>query len=343
MKNSAATLAGLLNGDAVRVASCFDFRKLAGKRVLVTGAGGLIGINFLASLTRIADKVGGLRLIPVIHSKPAAFLAPFLKHKAVRACRGDLTDDNFLKTLPQSDLIIHAAGSGEPGKFMADALSSLKINTSTTFKLFEKLADKGTFLFLSSSDIYGGLKSPEYSEDQIGTTNTDHPRACYIEGKRTGETICGLYRGEGVKAYSVRLSAVYGPGGRNGDQRALPSFIRKGLKGRIDLLDAGEAKRTFCYISDAVEMMWYIILRGRQGCYNVGGVSTVKIGELARLIGKALKVPVSIPKVKAGIAGAPAAVRLDLGRILAEYNKKDFTGLEEGLERTVAWHKNLAS
>lgn len=343
MKNSAAALAGLLNGDAARVASCFDFRKLAGKRVMVTGAGGLIGINFLASLVRIAGKAPGLKIFPVLHSKPAAFLAPFLKHKAVRVYRGDLTEDNFLKTLPKADIIIHAAGSGEPGKFMADALSSLKINTSTTFKLFEKLAGKGTFLFISSSDIYGGLKSPKYSEDQIGTTNTDHPRACYIEGKRTGETICGLYRREGVKAYSVRLSAVYGPGGRSGDQRALPSFIRKGLAGKIDLLDAGEAKRTFCYISDAVEMMWYIILSGKKGCYNVGGISTVKIGELARLIGKAMKVPVSVPGVNAGIAGAPAAVKLDLGRLLAEYKKKNFIGLEEGLERTVAWHKNLAS
>ena len=343
MKNSAAALAGLLNGDAARVASCFDFKKLAGKRVMVTGAGGLIGINFLASLVRIADKVSGLRIFPVIHSRPAAFLAPFLRHKAVRVFRGDLTDDRFLETLPQADLIIHAAGSGEPGKFMADPLSTLKMNTSTAYKLLGELGGKGSFLFISCSDIYGGLKSPKYTEDQIGTTNTDHPRACYIEGKRTGETICGLYRREGVRAYSARLSAVYGPGGRNGDQRALPSFIQKGLKGKIDLLDSGEAKRTFCYISDAVEMMWYMILRGKRGCYNVGGVSTVKIGELARLIGKIMKVPVSVPKVNAGIPGAPASVRLDLGRLLAEYDKMNFIGLEEGLERTVAWHKNLAS
>lgn len=343
MKNSAETLGALLDGDAARVASCFDLKKLAGKRVMVTGAGGLIGINFLASLVRIADKADGLKIYPVFHSKPQAFLAPFLAHKAVRVYRGDLTDDNLIKKLPKANLIIHAAGSGEPGKFMADALSSLKINTSTTFKLFEKLDSKGTFLFISSSDIYGGLKPGIYSEDQIGTTNTDHPRACYIEGKRTGETICGLYRRQGIKAYAVRLSAVYGPGGRSGDQRALPSFIRKGLGGKIDLLDSGEAKRTFCYISDALEMMWYIILRGKRGCYNVGGVSTVKIKELARLIGKNLGVPVSVPKTKAGIAGAPAAVRLDLGRLLAEYKKKRFIGLEEGLERTVAWHKNLAA
>ena len=341
MKNSERALTELLAGDARRVASCFDFTDLAGKRVLVTGAGGLVGVNLLASLVQIAGKAPGLKIFPVLHSRPAAYLAPLLAHKAVKVYRGDLTDERFLEKLPAADLIIHAAGSGEPGKFMAEPLTSLKINTFTTFKLFEKLNKGGKFLFISSSEIYGGLKAARYSEEQIGTTNTDHPRACYIEGKRTGETICNLYRRRGVNASSVRLAQVYGPGTRPGDERALPAFIKKGLKGPIELLDAGEAKRAYCYVSDAVELMWHIILNGGQACYNVGGVSTVKIKELAARIAKLLRVPVKVPKVDAGVAGAPGAVRLDLRRILGEYQKKEFIGFDEGLARTVSWHKAL--
>jgi UDP-glucuronate decarboxylase len=338
---SSAKLNDLLTGDARRVASCFDFSKLAGKRVMVTGAGGLIGINLLASLVQIAGQVRGMRIFPVIRSKPSSFLSPFLRHKAARVFRGDLTEERFIKTLPASDIIIHAAGSGEPGRFMKDPVSSLKINTLATFKLFEKLNSGGSFLFISSSEVYGGLRSPVYSEEQIGTTNTDHPRACYIEGKRTGETICNLYRHQGVKASSVRLSAVYGPGTRPSDQRVLPSFIKKGLRGKIELLDAGKAKRTFCYVSDAVELMWHIVLRGRHGCYNVGGTTVLKTRELAERIGKSLKVPVLVPKLDRGVAGAPDAVRLDMRRILGEYGKKNFTALDEGLEKTIIWHKNL--
>lgn len=341
MRNSEEILDGLLAEDARRVASCFDFKKLAGKRVMVTGAGGLVGINLLASLVEIAGKTRGLKIVPVIHSKPARFLLPLLKHKAVKVFRGDLTDEKFIKTLPSSDIIIHAAGSGEPGRFMAAPLTSLKINTLATFKLFEKLNAGGTFLFISSSEVYSGLKSPGYSEDQAGTTNTDHPRACYIEGKRTGETICGLYRQRGIRAASVRLAQVYGPGTRPGDERALPAFIKKGLKGKIELLDSGDAKRAYCYVSDAVELMWHIVLHGRQGCYNIGGTSTVKIRELARRIGELLEVPVLVPKVNAGVAGAPGAVLLDLRRILGEYGKKSFVGLEEGLGKAVTWHRNL--
>lgn len=343
MKSSAAALNGLLAADAERVAACFDFKKLAGARIMVTGAGGLVGINILASLARLADTVPGVKLFPVIRSEPSAFLAPLLGHKAARVLRGDLTDESFLERLPAPDVIFHAAGCGEPGRFMADPLSSLKINTLSTFRLLEKLKPGGRFLFISSSEIYTGLKARKYTEEQIGTTNTDHPRACYIEGKRTGETICNLYRRRGVNASSVRLSVVYGPGTRPGDQRALPSFIKKGLAGRIELLDPGDAKRTLCYVSDAVELMWHVVLRGRRGCYNVGGTSTVRIRELARRIGSLLGVPVLVPKAGAGVAGAPDSVCLDLGRILGEYKKKSFVGLAEGLERAVSWHKNLAA
>jgi nucleoside-diphosphate-sugar epimerase len=282
-----------------------------------------------------------MRIFPIVHSNPLKYLKPLLENKTVQVIRGDLTDETFIETLPDADIIIHAAGSAEPSKFMLNPISSLKINTVTTLKLFEKLNKNGRFLFISSSDIYNGLELPKYSENQIGTTNTDHPRACYIEGKRTGETICDLYRQQGINAFSVRLSLTYGPGTRIGDQRVLPSFIQKAIKGKIDLLDSGEVSRTFCYISDAIEMMWHILLYGGHSCYNVGGISSIKIKELADLIGKILNVPVISPKVKTSIAGAPINVCLDMTRILSEYNKEGFIDLEEGIKRTVNWYKGL--
>ncbi|HPS31762.1 MAG TPA: NAD-dependent epimerase/dehydratase family protein [bacterium] len=341
MRNKVNKLNELLTSDAMKVASCSDFQELTDKRIMITGANGLIGINFLASLIQIANKVHGIKIFPVIHSEPSEFLLPFLNSEKVQVFRGDLTDEKFIETLPIADIIIHAAGSGEPVKFMKNTVASLKINTLTTLKLFEKLNVKGRFLFISSSDIYNGLESPEYSENQIGNTNTDHPRACYIEGKRTGETICNLYRQQGTNAISVRLSLTYGPGTRAGDQRVLPSFIKKALSGKIELLDKGESVRTFCYISDAIEMMWYIILHGKHSCYNVGGVFSIKIKELASLIGRLLNVPVVIPEVRTGIAGAPDKVFINLDRIMCEYKKRKFIDLEDGINKTIDWYKNL--
>ena len=327
--------------DALKVASCFDFSMLINKSVMITGANGLIGINFLSSLTQIANKVHGITIIPVMHTNTAEFLRPFIEHHSVRVYTGDLTDEKFIETLPRADVIIHAAGSGEPSKFISNGISSLKINTLTTFKLIEKLNNDGKFLFISSSDIYNGLNTEIFSEEQIGTTNTEHPRACYIEGKRTGETICNLSRLRGVKAFSVRLSLTYGPGTKLGDQRVLPSFIQKALKGQIELLDSGEAHRNFCYISDAIEMMWYVLLYGKFGIYNVGGVTSISIKELAYLIGQLASVPVLFPAKAAGVAGAPRNVCLELKRILSDYNKVNFVSMEDGLVRTINWYRHL--
>ena len=97
-------------------------------------------------------------------------------------------------------------------EFMQNPVKTLQLNTSTTLLLFEKLLPGGKFLFISTSELYSGLSHPPFTEQQIGTTNTTHPRACYIEGKRCGEAIVNAFREQGVNAKSARLALAYGPG-----------------------------------------------------------------------------------------------------------------------------------
>lgn len=331
----------ILKRDAEKVAGCQDYNSLAGKTILITGASGLIGVNLLASLVEISRTIRGIKVVSVIHSEPLAYFSSLTEQPGFTVISGDLSDEKFLDSIPRADIIIHAAGFGQPNKFTTNPITTLKINTFSTFKLFEKLNEGGKFLFISSSDIYNGLEAEKYSESQIGTTNTDHFRACYIEGKRTGETICNLYRLQNVNSFSVRLSLTYGPGTRKNDQRVLPSLIAKGLNGKIDLLDSGKATRAFCYISDAIELLWHILLKGEHGLYNLGGVSKTSIRELGTVIGDILNVPVIIPDDDHSIKGAPKDVLLNMERLLAEYPKKKFVELREGLVNTIDWHKNL--
>ena len=341
MEPNIDSLVEILVSDAKKIASSMDFKNLSNKKIIITGANGLIGINFLTSLIQISKNYSGIEIYPVIRSSPSEFLSPFLDNKEVTIFRGDLTDEQFIESLPSVDIIIHAAGSGIPSQFLSNKLSSLKINTITTFKLFEKLNKKGRFLFISSSDLYNGLAANKYSEDQIGTTNTNHPRACYIEGKRTGETICNIYREMGIKAYSVRLSLTYGPGVSFEDSRVLPSFIRKALNGSIEMLDSGDVSRTFCYTSDAIEMMWFVLLNGNDSLYNIGGIENIKVKDLANLIGKLLNVPVLYPSTDLSILGAPQNVGININRFLLESKKEYFVELQEGLANTIDWLKHL--
>jgi nucleoside-diphosphate-sugar epimerase len=326
----------IIASDCERILSRTDLAELRGKSVLLAGASGLVGGYFLASLQRFSARAGGVDVAVVMRDAPT-HLAPYMD--GVRVLRGDLSDDEFCRCLPSADVVIHCAGYAQPARFMADPVETLRLNTTTTFALLERLRPGGKFLFVSSSEVYSGLADPPYKESDIGAINTTHPRACYIEGKRCGETIVAAYRATGVAAKSARLSLAYGPGTRAGDARVINSFIEKARAGKIALLDRGEANRTYCYISDAVEIMWNILLRGREPVYNVGGRSRITIGDLARKIGKAFGVPVIFPEVPRSVAGAPDDVFLDMTKAHAEFGPREYVSLDEGLAWTIAWQK----
>lgn len=333
----------IIASDAEDICQKVNLSEIRNKSVLITGASGLIGGYFLACLKRLsAINKWKFEVSAVMRSEPPSFLNEFLDYDGVSVFRGDLTDYEFCKGLPRADYIIHAAGYGQPGRFMENPINTLQLNTSSTFLLFDKLYPEGKFLFASTSEVYSGLSNPPFREAEIGTTNTTHPRACFIEAKRCGEAICNAYRARGVKAKSARLSLGYGPGTRPGDSRAINSFIQKAItNSSITLLDQGKARRTYCYLTDTVEIMWNILLLGKEPIYNVGGHSRITVGELALKIGEYLNVPVVFPDDSKDVPGAPDDVQLDMTKVKNEFGKTEYVEFEVGLARTIEWQKAL--
>lgn len=336
-------LSEIIIDDIKKIINKISFVSLNNKSILITGASGLIGTYLLACLYHLSIfKKNKFKVNLIIHSDIPEFIIPFIKGLDCSVYQGDITSRDFCKTLPMNDFIIHAAGYGQPGKFMENTIKTIQINTSATLDLFEHLNKNGSFLFLSSSEVYSGLLNPPFSESQMGNTTSDHPRASYIEGKRLGETICNEYRKLGINAKSARVSLAYGPGTKQHDKRVLNNFIEKALTlGKIEMLDQGEAKRTYCYITDAVELLWNILLFGKDAVYNVGGESRVTIAELAKLIAKEIGVSVVFPKNSSNLLGAPDDVYLDLTKVKEEFRKFKFVSLEKGIKTTINWQKKL--
>jgi len=331
--------------DARDILDVVDLSELAGKSILVTGASGLLGTYFMACLRELATRgQGPVTTCAIVQSAVAPAMAALHDFPGATDVQADLSDTRSIRDLGQFDFIVHAAGYGQPGRFMEDQIKTVKLNTNATMALFEHLQPRGRFLFLSTSEVYSGLEASAYREDQIGTTNTDHPRACYIEAKRCGEAVCNIYHRMGLHAASARLALAYGPGTRPGDRRVINAFVERGIRnGKVHLQDTGTARRTYCYVSDAVEILWHILLRGTRPIYNVGGKSRITIAELADRIGVLLGVPVEYPLTDGAIGGAPADVCLDMSRVEQEFGKKDYIDLSLGLERTVNWQKTLYS
>jgi nucleoside-diphosphate-sugar epimerase len=329
----------LILSETSELNKTIDFSSLRNKSVLITGASGLVGLFLLASLKPIHKELN-IKIFTWINSPLEEYIKPLFENCTI--VKGDICDVNLYMTLPQFDVVIHSAGYGQPAKFLIKKLTTININTSATEKLFNILKPDGSFLFLSSSEIYNGLDISHITEDLMGTTNTDHPRSCYIEGKKCGETICNVFSQHGYNVKIARLCLAYGPGTKKDDKRVINSFIEKGLKNDcIELLDHGDAQRTYCYIVDAIEMLWNILLHSKHTTYNVGGTDVISILKLAQKIGNILNKPIKLPETDHSAEGNPKNVNISCQRYLNEFDKQTFFSLDYGLEKTIEWNKTI--
>lgn len=309
---------------------------------LITGATGVIGSYLTKALSMGEEREMGPVRIHAVSHRPS--LDPWIEdNSAVTRHFGDVSDPDFVASLPKCDVVIQAAGYGQPGKFLANPLDTLKLNVIGTMNLINHVENGGQFLYLSSSEVYSGLDATQYTEEDIGTTTPYHPRAGYIEAKRSGEAVVAAFsRMTGIPAASARVALAYGPGTRRDDSRVLNELVARALQsGYVSLKDSGAARRTYCYVSDAALMLLAIIQSKHSGPVNVGGTSRTTIRDLAKLVadlaGAEFKEPDEIPTYA---TGAPDDVSMDLSRVLSFGVVPDWVDLETGLARTISWQRD---
>jgi nucleoside-diphosphate-sugar epimerase len=341
----------ILEIDAKEVINNIDINIFKDKKILITGASGLLGIHFISILK---NSELDFECVLMIHSNPTKyfrkliqwdnrFTYPQLDLSNYRAeelfpLTNIFSEHNYVKF----DIILHLATYGQPLKFMENELTTIKLNTFTVMELFKVLKPDGKFLFLSTSELYSGLTNMRHKEDEIGTTTPQHFRSCYIEGKRCGEAICNTYYKQGYDVKIIRLCLAYGSGVKISDKRALNTFIYNGLtQGEIKLIDSGSAIRAYCYITDVMKMLINIMSAGKELVYNVGGHQPITIKQLAEMIGQQLNVPVIIPESNQELEGAPSQVTLSLDKYINEFPDTEFLDIKQGIARTIDWWKYL--
>ena len=313
---------------------------LHNKSILVTGASGLVG-SYFSVLFQEIRKSRGIDFELYLTSKSGEF--EFNIENATIIIAKDLSRSETITKMPSFDIIIHAAGYAQPSKFLADTRTTIRLATETTYELIGKLKTGGRFLFFSTSEVYSDLPKPPFREDQIGLTNTNHPRAAYIEAKRLGETIVHLAnREKNIVANSIRLASAFGPGVKQNDSRVMSNIIHQALSDKhIKLKDNGDAWRTFCYITDVIEMSYAVLQKGCGEVYNVGGVSRVQIKDLAKIVSEETGAKLTYPTNDENyLKGAPTDVSLDLTKILNLCGQRDFVDFHTGIRKTILWQKN---
>lgn len=171
------------------------------------------------------------------------------------------------------DIIIHGASNSDQRNYAADPIGTMHTNYIGINHLLELAVKKHTktFLFLSSSEIYGDITG-EITEEAFGHVNTLSLRSCYNESKRAAETLCLCYS-EKFNLHTViaRLSRVYGPTMNLADSKALSQFMMNAVnRQNIQIKSSGEQVLSYTYVSDAVSALFVLLKFGKtENAYNI--------------------------------------------------------------------------
>lgn len=345
----------IIDEDISGIISSFKegFLKLKGQSVLITGANGFLPAYF-ADTIRILNS-------SLLKKHPAKLIC-MVRRKAEDCSRiSYLKNDPYTKFIIQDvgkdfkfnlkvDYIIHGASRASPKDYRANPIDTIDANVNGTRQILEyatKNKIKG-FLFLSSGEVYGNPDSANIPtrEDYCGNVDCQGPRSCYAEAKRFSEALCAaFYEQYKVPVKIARPYHIYGPGLRLDDGRAMADFFRDALKGKeIRLLSNGLATRTFCYISDATEAFWRVLLNGKDGrVYNVGSDKPeVSMKELAKLVAEIFERKVSyrvkLDNKKIYLKGSADRACPSLDRLKQELDYSPKITLKKGLLRLKDWY-----
>ena len=262
--------------------------ELAGARVLVTGGTGLIGSSLVQCLLALNQRI--CITLPVRNLGKAKELFGENKYLCVEQC--DLVqyvsncDEEF-------DYIIHCA-SPTSGKYIDEhPVETFELALESTRELLKFCRRKAisSMVYVSSLEYYGqNLDDCIINEDYQGYVDPISPRSSYPFGKRSAEFLCVSYALEfGVPVKIARLTQTFGAGISYADNRVFAQFARSIIKGEdIVLHTLGESAKPYCYSTDCVSAILYILLKGCKGeAYNVANEdSYITIKDLAMFLVK---------------------------------------------------------
>jgi len=267
------------------------------RRLLLTGAGGFIGRHV-----------------------PALMAARGFEVHAVGRQQVDLLDaeatDALVAEIGASHLL-HLAWYTEHGKFWAApenrdwAEATLRLARSFREAGGERLVAAGTCAEYGPSSLYGTAKDATHRELDAYVADT------------------------GLSFAWGRVFFPYGPGER--PERVVPAVARAVIAGEPVACSSGEQIRDFLHVEDVAAAFAALVDSKATGSFDIGSGEGVPLRDvlltLERLAGRNEIVQLGVLPAR----DEPASLVADVARLRDEVGWRPSVGLEEGLERTLAW------
>jgi len=316
----------VLNDDVQQFAEHFELSdELKGKSILITGATGLIGSVMTKCLLELnRQKNLGIKVLAAVRSLEKAKKVFGDDYSKIEFKVIDLADICAAEFSVKPDYIVHLACPTASKFFVDHPVETLRTAFEGTTAVLEyaKMANVRAMVYASSLEVYGSNLTDEWlNEDFQGYLNPTEVRSSYNMGKRAAECLCHSYAKEyGVPVMIARMTQTFGAGVEYNDNRVFAQFARKAIEGQdIELHTTGETCRMYCYTTDAVSAMFYLLVRGEAGeAYNIANKeSYISIRDMAQMICNSFNKYISVNVILKDNQGyAPVTkLRLDTTKI----------------------------
>jgi NAD dependent epimerase/dehydratase len=321
-------------------------REYAGKRVLITGAGGFIGSH----LTEACIDLGAT-VTAMVHYNGAGTwgmldaLSP-ARRGSIEVIAGDIQDGDFMRAAVRGkDVVFHlAALIAIPYSYVAPR-SYVRTNVEGTLNVLEAARDGSVprVVHTSTSEVYGTARERPISEA--------HPlqgQSPYSASKIGADKLAeAYYRSFDLSVVTVRPFNTYGP--RQSARAFIPTVISQALANDAVKLGSLDPQRDLTFVGDTVDgflragvaadVAGEVINLGTGASHSIGDVAS----RILRLLGRDIPIVSDPLRVRPRDSEVMELISDNrrAGRLLGWAPRVD---LEEGLQRTIEYvGQNLAA
>jgi len=312
-------------------------------RLLVTGAAGFIGTNFVRAALAPGRTPGVERLVAVdllTYAGNYENLTGLEDDARFRFVRADIAARDAMAALVADeaiDVIVNFAAESHVDRSIVDTEPFLRTNVHGTLSLLEAARARAgfrRFLQVSTDEVYGSVDAGKTSE-----TAPMRPSSPYAASKAASDAFVLAYAvTHGVPAAITRCTNNYGPW--QFPEKLIPLFVTNALDGEpLPLYGDGLNVRDWIHVEDHVDAVWHVLGMPDTGeVFNVSAENEVNNRTVTDLILRLVERPPTLVRYVADRPGHDRRYALDAARLRAAGWRPRWS-FEDGLAATIEWYR----